>query len=92
VNVALPRSLNVDQFLAWAVRQKEGKYELIDGVVIKGQPQNWGHSKTRMQVFLALREAIDERPSDFYVCGDTTPGRVDARHHLDAGQPMYFHS
>jgi hypothetical protein len=33
MNVALPRSLNVDQYLAWAERQEQGKYELIDGVV-----------------------------------------------------------
>lgn len=65
MNVALPRSLNVDEFLAWAVGQQEGKYELVDGVVIKEPQQNWGHARMRMHVLLALREAVDVRAGLF---------------------------
>ncbi len=58
MNVTLPtRRLTVDEFLAWAVRQTEGKYELIDGVVIMQQAQRWGHSKVKFEVALALRDA-----------------------------------
>ena len=55
MNVALPSSLNVDEFLAWAERQEEGKYELVDGVVIMQQSQQWGHSKVKLAV--AVRSA-----------------------------------
>ena len=32
----------------------EGKYELIDGVVIMQQSQQWGHAKVKAAVYVAL--------------------------------------
>ena len=77
MNVALPRSLNVDEFLAWAVRQPKGKYELIDGVVIMQQAQQWGHSKVKFEVALALREAIEKAGVPYYVASDGPAVRVE---------------
>jgi Uma2 family endonuclease len=79
MNVALPRSLNVDQFLAWAVRQEEGKYELIDGVVIMQQSQQWRHSRVKLEVAIALREAIARGQMPFYVGSDGPTVRIDDR-------------
>jgi Uma2 family endonuclease len=49
---------DVDQFLAWAVQQEEGKYELVDGVVVMQRSPQWIHSKVKLAVTLALHEAI----------------------------------
>jgi Uma2 family endonuclease len=70
MNVAIDKRLTVDEFLAWAVRQKEGKYELVDGVVIMQQAQKWGHSKVKLAVHLALRDAIAAAGVPYYVASD----------------------
>jgi len=77
MNIALPTRLTVDEFLAWAVRQTEGKYELVDGGVIEEPRQNWGHTKTRMQASVALRKAIDWGQSTFYVAPNGPTVRVN---------------
>lgn len=76
MNIALPRSLDVDQFLAWAVRQEKGKYELIDGVVIMQQAQRWGHSKVKAEVYLVLRDAIRKAGVPCYVASDGPTVRI----------------
>jgi Uma2 family endonuclease len=79
MNVALPRSLNVDQFLAWAVGQEEGKFELVDGVVIMQQSQQWGHSKVKLAITMALHEAIRKADAAFYVAIDGPTVRIAER-------------
>ena len=76
MNIALPRRLTVDQFLAWAVRQPEGKFELVDGVVIMQQSQKWGHSKVKLEVALVLREAIKKASVPCYVASDGPTVRI----------------
>jgi len=70
MNIVLPTRLTVDEFLAWAVRQKEGKYELVDGVVIMQQAQKWAHSKVKFQVAIVLRDAIRKAGVACYVAAD----------------------
>jgi Uma2 family endonuclease len=79
MNVALPRSLNVDQFLAWAVQQEEGKYELVDGVVIMQQSQKWAHSKVKLAITLALHEVVRKTGVGYYVAVDGPTVRVAER-------------
>ena len=79
MNVALPRSLNVDQFLAWSIQQEEGKYELVDGVVIMQQSQQWMHSRVKLEVAVALREAIKKAGVAFYVGSDGPTVRIAER-------------
>jgi len=77
MNVTLPtRRLTVDQFLAWAVRQPEGKYELVDGVVVMQQSQKWGHSKIKLELALVLREAIRKAGVACYVASDGPTVRI----------------
>ena len=70
MNIAFQTRLTVDEFLAWAVRQSEGKYELIDGVVVMQQAQKWEHSKVKLQVAIALRDAIKRAGVPCYVASD----------------------
>jgi Uma2 family endonuclease len=76
MNVALPRRLTVDQFLAWAVRQPEGKYELVDGVVVMQQSQKWGHSKVKAAVYVALMNAVARDGVACYVAIDGPTVRI----------------
>jgi Uma2 family endonuclease len=77
MNLSLPtRRLTVDEFLAWAVRQTEGKYELIDGTVVKQQSQQWGHSKVKAEMYLALREAVAAAGVPYYLAPDGPTVRI----------------
>jgi Uma2 family endonuclease len=76
MNIALPTRLTVDEFLAWAVRQTEGKYELVDGVVIMQQAQRWGHSKVKAAVYLALQQAIAAAGVPYYAAPDGPTVRI----------------
>jgi hypothetical protein len=49
--------INADEFLAWAVGQ-EGRLELHDGAIVAMSPERVVHSRTKGEVFLALRSAI----------------------------------
>ncbi len=79
MNIAFQTRLTVDEFLAWAVRQKEGKYELIDGVVVMQQAQKWSHSKVKLQVAIALRDAVAKANVPYYVASDGPTVRI-SRH------------
>ena len=60
MNLALPHRMTVDEFLAWSVTQprEAGRFELLDGAVIKQQSQQFGHAKAKQNVYLAMRNAI----------------------------------
>jgi hypothetical protein len=58
--------MTVDEFLAWAVRQDKGRYELFDGRVVMQQPQNWGHAELCVGIYNALAAAIDVSGVPFY--------------------------
>jgi Uma2 family endonuclease len=66
MNVVLPTRMTVDEFLAWAVRQHKGRYELFDGRVIMQQPQNWGHAELCVRIYNALAAAIERSGVSFY--------------------------
>ena len=76
MNIAFPAHMTVDEFLAWAVRQKEGKYELIDGVVVMQQAQKWGHAKVKSAVHVALHHAIAAAGVPYYVAPDGPTIRI----------------
>jgi Uma2 family endonuclease len=76
MNVVLPTQMTVDEFLAWAVRQKEGKYELFDGRVVMQQPQTWGHVDIRWRIANLLFAAIERARVPFYAAPDGMTVRI----------------
>ena len=50
--------MTVDQFLAWAMAQPEGRFELVDGKVVGMAPGGAAHARLKSEVWLALRDAI----------------------------------
>ncbi len=81
MNVILPQRMTVDEFLAWSVTQPKeaGKFELLDGVVIMQQSQQFGHSKTKLNVYLAFRQAIERAAVPFYAMGEGPTVRIGPR-------------
>lgn len=76
MNVVLPTRMNVDEFLAWAVRQQKGRYELFNGRVIMQQPQTWGHAEVRVRIYNVLVAAITRAGTPFYAAPDGMTVRI----------------
>lgn len=77
MNVVLPTRLTVDEFLAWAVRQDKGRYELFEGRVVMQQPERWGHLDRKGRMYFALRTAIDKAGAPFFATTDGATVRID---------------
>jgi len=56
---AVPKTrMNVTEFLAWAEAQPKGRFELVDGEVVAMSPERLRHNLVKLEVALALREAV----------------------------------
>jgi len=55
-----PRRLKftADEFIAWALDQAEGRFELDNGVVVGMAPERANHAIAKSQAWLALRTSI----------------------------------
>ena len=53
-----PDRMTVDQYLAWAMTQPEGRFELVNGAVVTMAPERAGHARLKSEVWLALRDGI----------------------------------
>jgi Uma2 family endonuclease len=47
-----------DEFIAWALEQPEGRFELHNGVVVAMAPERVSHAIAKGNAFIALRNAI----------------------------------
>jgi Uma2 family endonuclease len=54
-------AFTADEFIAWAMEQPSGRYELHDGKVVAMAPERVNHARAKAQVWLALRTAIGAR-------------------------------
>src|SRR5262245_7132213 len=66
MNIALPTHMTVDEFLAWSIRQDQGRYELFDGRVVMQQSQTWGHADLCWRIRGLLTAAIERAGVPFY--------------------------
>jgi Uma2 family endonuclease len=76
MNVVLPTRMTVDEFLAWAVRQEKGRYELFKGRVVMQQPQTWGHAELRARLYNVLAAAVARAQVSFYAAPDGMTVRI----------------
>jgi Uma2 family endonuclease len=53
-----PGRMTVDQFVAWAMAQPEGRFELVNGAVVAMAPERAAHARLKSEVWLALRTGI----------------------------------
>lgn len=69
--VAVPSGrLTVEQYLAWAETQPDGRYELVDGVPVRMSPERNMHALVKGAVYRALRTAVRQAQLDFVVLPD----------------------
>ncbi|MGY9054986.1 MAG: Uma2 family endonuclease [Alphaproteobacteria bacterium] len=55
----LPKEkMDVDTFIAWAMEQDTGRYELVGGEIIAMSPERVDHVRAKADIWLALRNAI----------------------------------
>jgi Uma2 family endonuclease len=52
------KPLHVKEFLEWAGKQSEGRFELVRGEVVAMAPERARHSLTRHEVAQSLKEAV----------------------------------
>jgi Uma2 family endonuclease len=53
-----PRRMTVTEFLAWASAQPRGRYELVQGEVVTMAPERAQRNLVKLEVVLALRNAV----------------------------------
>lgn len=73
-----PRPMDVETFVAWAMRQPEGKrYELVRGEVVAQASERNRHNIVKQEAWLALRTALRAAGLDCTVLGDGATVAID---------------
>jgi len=68
MNIAYRTPLTVPEYLAWADAQSERpRTELIDGQIIRMAPELIEHVELKLEIAIALRQAIEKAAMDFWV-------------------------
>jgi Uma2 family endonuclease len=66
-----------EDYRSWAEAQPKGRFERIEGVVVAMAPERAGHNDTKLQVWLALRQAVAASGLPCHVYGDGMTVEVD---------------
>ncbi|MEL6339833.1 MAG: Uma2 family endonuclease [Myxococcota bacterium] len=69
--------MDADTFVAWAMEQAEGRFELAAGEVVAMAPECAAHNRVKGNVFRALKRAIDECDLPCEVFTDRMVVRID---------------
>jgi Uma2 family endonuclease len=76
MNIVLPTRMTVDEFLAWAVKQEKGRYELLRGRVVMQQPQTWRHAESRVHIYNLLVAAVEQAGVPYFAGPDGMTVRI----------------
>ncbi len=74
-----PLAFTADEFVAWALEQSAGRFELDNGGVVAMAPERVNHGRAESQAWLALRTAIAERGLGCEALPDGATVRVSDR-------------
>jgi Uma2 family endonuclease len=77
MNVAHLNRMTADEFVAWAMRQESGRYELVDGMVVQMNPERLVHARVKLKLAMALRAAFDRAGLQGDVLGDGMAVRIN---------------
>jgi Uma2 family endonuclease len=72
-----PLRMTADEFIAWAMQQPKGRYELVAGEVVARAPERASHTRTKHLVWLAFREVLRARRLPCETFGDGMSVRID---------------
>jgi len=81
MNAPLRKSsrLTAEEFIAWAMAQESGRYELFEGEIVSMAPERAAHSRAKTAVFDRLRDAIRLAGVSCEVFADGMAVRIDDR-------------
>ena len=68
-----------DEFIAWALEQPTGRFELSNGTVVAMAPERASHNQAKLNAAVALRAAIGARGLPCRVMTDGMAVRIDDR-------------
>ncbi|MGH7248112.1 MAG: Uma2 family endonuclease [Pseudomonadota bacterium] len=78
MNIAVRRSMTVDEYLAWSDSQSERlRTELINGQVVTMPAERFLHTRVKANVYLALRRAIEAARLPCEALPDEPAVRID---------------
>ena len=80
MNTQAKIKMTADQFLAWCEHQTEGRYELVDGEVVRLAPERVKHVKAKYALARIVEDAILKARSSCMFLGDGVGVRIDAHH------------
>ena len=69
--------MTADEFLRWAMDQREGRYELASGEVVAMAPERAAHNRVKFQVCRALKDAVAQLGLPCQVFTDGMTIRID---------------
>ena len=72
-----PGRMTVEEFVAWAMTQPEGRFELVNGAVVAMAPERAAHARLKARVWRALDDRIRERGLPCEVLPDGMTVRID---------------
>lgn len=71
------KRFSANEFLAWALDQPGGRYELHDGEVVAMAPERVAHARAKLDAALALRRAIADSGVSCEAMTDGVTVRID---------------
>ena len=74
-----PTGFTADEFIAWALEQPTGRFELSNGIVVGMAPERASHNQAKLNAAIALRDAIGARALSCRVMTDGMAVRIDDR-------------
>ena len=75
MNIQTPKRMTVDEFLVWA-KDRQGRFELIDGVVREMAPETSDHADAKAAAYAALKAAIKRAGLKAYAKPDGMTVRI----------------
>lgn len=72
-------SFTADEFVAWAMAQPSGRFELADGRVVAMAPECVGHARAKLKAVIALGAAIERAGLGCEAMTDGVAVRIDDR-------------
>ncbi len=72
--------MTASEFLAWAIAQPRGRYELVQGEVVAMPPERVGHNLLKGEVLLALDRAVKHADLPYYAFVDGAAVVIDEEH------------
>ena len=72
-------AFTADEFIAWALEQPAGRFELSNGVVVAMAPERASHNQAKLNTAVALRGAIGARGLPCRAMTDGMAVRIDDR-------------